>query len=183
MLEVEGKFTATDMHNWLSLCLPELPSRPPDASSVSYTFVSSFIGTTVEVNYATNEAAFRSDNLSSIAILKDTVLKQATKQNIQVALSESTLSGVNCAARGAYATHRKELAAVSRASFSHVAALRCTDIDPRSVFHVLRRLLPKLRHQAELQRNVRTINTLKEVAAQDGGSQNLTQENRATLGL
>ena len=89
MLEVEGKFTITDMHGWLSLCLPELPSRPPDAASVSYTFVSSFIGTVVEVNYSASEAAFRSDNLSTVSVLKDTVLKQATKQNIQVSVSES----------------------------------------------------------------------------------------------
>jgi hypothetical protein len=46
----------------------------------------------------------------------------------------------------------------------------------------LQRLQSKLKYQAELQRQVRTIKTLRELETQDGGAQNLTEANRVTLG-
>lgn len=47
---------------------------------------------------------------------------------------------------------------------------------------MLRLLHPMLQEQAELQRQVRMLTTLREVQAQDGGNQNLTPANAETLG-
>nr|CAD7256790.1 unnamed protein product [Timema shepardi] len=99
-----------EIHSWVSFCLPEIPEKPTTGEKATFIFVSTFLGTMLQCNYwyvtlcfffsisftlmifinllpcRKGEAEFRSDNISTISILKDILTKEATKKKIKLEL-------------------------------------------------------------------------------------------------
>ncbi|KAF6035090.1 BBS7 [Bugula neritina] len=86
-LTLTGQFSAAEVHSWVTFCLPELPERVPAGDSISFQFVSTFLGTQLSCSYQKGEAVFLSDNISTISILKDVLSKEATKKKIKLNVS------------------------------------------------------------------------------------------------
>ncbi|XP_074649766.1 BBSome complex member BBS7-like [Tubulanus polymorphus] len=83
-LKLTGQFSLAEMHSWVSFCLPDLPERTPAEDIVTFTFVSTFLNTQLQCIYQKGEAIFKSDNISTISILKDVLSKEATKKKIRL---------------------------------------------------------------------------------------------------
>ncbi|XP_052252267.1 Bardet-Biedl syndrome 7 protein homolog isoform X2 [Dreissena polymorpha] len=83
-LKLTGQFSQGEMHSWVCFCLPELPEKTPPGDSVQFHFVSTFLDTQLECLYSKGTATFRSDNISTISILKDVLTKEATKKKVRL---------------------------------------------------------------------------------------------------
>ncbi|KAL4229928.1 Bardet-Biedl syndrome 7 protein [Mactra antiquata] len=83
-LKLTGQFSQAEMHSWVCFCLPELPEKTPPGDSVQFHFMSTFLDTQLECNYSKGIATFRSDNISTISILKDVLTKEATKKKVRL---------------------------------------------------------------------------------------------------
>lgn len=86
-LTLRGPFSLAEIHSWVVFCLPDLSERPPAANSATYTYISTFLHTKLHCSYKKGEAVFRSENLSTISILKDVLTKEATKKKIRLDIS------------------------------------------------------------------------------------------------
>lgn len=86
-LKLTGQFSLSEVHNWLTFCLPELPERVPAGDEASFYFSSTFLDTQLSCQYKKGEAIFKSDNVSTISILKDVLSKEATKKKIRLDVS------------------------------------------------------------------------------------------------
>ena len=84
ILKLSGQFSLAEMHSWICYSLPDAPERTPVDEQVTFYFTSSFLDTQLECQYGKGEAIFRSDNISTISILKDVVTKEATKRKINL---------------------------------------------------------------------------------------------------
>ncbi|XP_064637282.1 Bardet-Biedl syndrome 7 protein homolog isoform X2 [Lineus longissimus] len=83
-LKLTGNFSLAEMHSWVCFCLPELPERTPAGDSCTFQFTSTFLNTQLQCCYRKGDALFRSDNISTISILKDVLTKEATKKKIRL---------------------------------------------------------------------------------------------------
>ncbi|KAK6172249.1 hypothetical protein SNE40_015952 [Patella caerulea] len=83
-LKLTGQFSLAEVHNWVCFCLPELPERTPAGDTMVFHFTSTFLDTQLECSYRKGEATFKSDNISTISILKDVLSKEATKKKIRL---------------------------------------------------------------------------------------------------
>lgn len=80
-----GKFTGRQMHEWISECLPEVPNRGDDEKGeVELFFRNSFLTSLLLCKYGNKQAVFKSDSISTIAILKEVITKLATARKISV---------------------------------------------------------------------------------------------------
>ncbi|KAK0417257.1 hypothetical protein QR680_012909 [Steinernema hermaphroditum] len=87
-LTVTGAFTMGEAHGWLSMCLSEIPLRSPTDDSVTFNFASTYNGgTQLQATYGKGRAVYRSDNLSTVAIIKDLISKEATRKQIKINVS------------------------------------------------------------------------------------------------
>lgn len=100
-LKLEGKFSLAELHQLIMFCLPDTPERPPicagpiavedlgsdltERARLVYECV--VLSTQLECSYERNCALFRSDNLSTIAVLKDALAKEATRRKIHFAIN------------------------------------------------------------------------------------------------
>ncbi|KAK6102274.1 hypothetical protein QQG55_7810 [Brugia pahangi] len=80
VLKLIGNFSIAEAHHWLNLLVSEIPDRPPLQDSITYNFSSIFIGTQMQVTYSRGLAIFSSDNISTIAIIRDVLSKEVTKR-------------------------------------------------------------------------------------------------------
>jgi Bardet-Biedl syndrome 7 protein len=87
ILTLKGAFSLGEIHTWVSFCLPEIPEKAPTGDKVTFTFVSTFLETMLHCSYWKGEAEFKSDNISTISILKDVLTKEATKKKIKLEIS------------------------------------------------------------------------------------------------
>lgn len=83
-LKLKGQFSLAEAHSWVRSCLPEFPEKPPMGDTVTFHFVSSFQQTMLECTYSKGEVIFRSDNISTISILKDFLTIEATRRKIHL---------------------------------------------------------------------------------------------------
>lgn len=90
-LSLKGNFSQGEMHSWISKCLPEVPERINSSDENLLIFKNVFLGTVLVCKYAKGEAEFRSDNVSTVSIIKDFVTKEATTKHIKVELQLSKL--------------------------------------------------------------------------------------------
>jgi len=92
-LKLTGPFTVMDMHQWLSMCVNELPSRPTDDEMV-VSYRSTFVGTVLVGRYSKGTASFKSDSIMTISVMKDLITREATARkiafNINVDVKEET---------------------------------------------------------------------------------------------
>ncbi|XP_078457100.1 BBSome complex member BBS7 isoform X1 [Lampetra fluviatilis] len=86
-LSLTGQFSCAEIHSWVVFCLPELPEKAPVGDSVTYYFQNTFLETQLECVYRKGEGVFKSDNISTISILKDILTKEATKRKINLNIS------------------------------------------------------------------------------------------------
>ncbi|XP_031571614.1 Bardet-Biedl syndrome 7 protein-like [Actinia tenebrosa] len=86
-LKLTGQFSLAEVHSWVCFCLPEVPERTPAGDQVTFHFLSTFLDTQLDCTYRKGEAVFRSDNISTISILKDVLTKEATKRKINLNIS------------------------------------------------------------------------------------------------
>ncbi|XP_072192025.1 BBSome complex member BBS7 isoform X2 [Excalfactoria chinensis] len=86
-LMLKGQFSFAEIHSWVVFCLPEVPERTPPGESVTFYFQNTFLGTQLECTYRIGEGCFKSDNISTISILKDVLSKEATKRKINLNIS------------------------------------------------------------------------------------------------
>eukprot|EP00928_Gymnodinium_smaydae_P003120 TRINITY_DN11116_c0_g2_i1.p1 TRINITY_DN11116_c0_g2~~TRINITY_DN11116_c0_g2_i1.p1 ORF type:complete len:846 (+),score=208.93 TRINITY_DN11116_c0_g2_i1:168-2540(+) len=82
-LKLSGPFTVMDMHQWISLCVNELPTRPTDDEMV-IAYRSTFVGTILHGRYTKGTASFRSDSITTISVLKDLITREATGRKINI---------------------------------------------------------------------------------------------------
>merc|ERR1719188_2490680 len=82
-LRLVGPFTVEYMHQWISLCVNELPSRPTGHEMV-ICYRSTFAGTLLHGQYTKGSATFRSDSITTISVLKDLITREATARKIHL---------------------------------------------------------------------------------------------------
>jgi Bardet-Biedl syndrome 7 protein len=85
-LHLSGAFTLLQIHEWVSLCLPEVPSRLQDDDVVMY-YKNTYLGNLLVCRYCKGEASFTSPSVSAIAILKEVITKEATARKVTLNLS------------------------------------------------------------------------------------------------
>uniref|UniRef100_A0A914LYV1 Bardet-Biedl syndrome 7 protein n=1 Tax=Meloidogyne incognita TaxID=6306 RepID=A0A914LYV1_MELIC len=84
-LTLTGSFSIAEAHSWLALCLAEVPERCPQAETVTFNFRSTFNGgTQLQANYSKGRVSYRSDNLSTIVILRDVISRIVSMGQIKV---------------------------------------------------------------------------------------------------
>lgn len=83
-LRLTGQFSFAEIHCWVVFCLPEVPEKTPAGDGITFYFQNTFLGTQLEATYCKGEANFKSDNISTISILKDVLSKEATKRKINL---------------------------------------------------------------------------------------------------
>lgn len=77
------------MHSWIRNCLPEVPERIHSTDENVLLFKNVFVETFLVCKYSKGEAEFRSDNVTTISIVKDFVTKEATTKHIKIELQMS----------------------------------------------------------------------------------------------
>jgi len=83
MLKLGGAFSLPEVHSWVVACLPEVPARL-QGESATFAFRNTFLDTVLHCAYKQGEAVFRSDSLTTLAIVKEVVTKEATARKIQI---------------------------------------------------------------------------------------------------
>ncbi|KAM9329721.1 BBSome complex member BBS7 [Gastrophryne carolinensis] len=86
-LSLTGQFSFAEIHSWMVFCLPEVPEKPPVGEDITFYFQNTFLDTQLECSYRKGEGIFKSDNISTISILKDVLSKEATKRKINLNIS------------------------------------------------------------------------------------------------
>lgn len=72
-LTLNGRYTISDAHTWISACLPDVPhnvSHETADSSTTLYFKSTFVQTVLILELKNGSLTVLSDNLSAIAIIK-----------------------------------------------------------------------------------------------------------------
>ncbi|XP_055849640.1 Bardet-Biedl syndrome 7 protein homolog isoform X2 [Episyrphus balteatus] len=136
VLSLKGQFSHSEMHNWIEQCIPEVPERLSTTEFPDLYFENSLIGTMLECKYSKGNAQFRSDNLSTISIIKDFLTKEATKKRIKLEInteiSESSVSHVLMLIR-----HSIESCIKSKKEYQFLQALLQVDIRNDEDFNCL----------------------------------------------
>lgn len=96
-LVLSGDLSMSEVHSWLRLCLADVSERCPSTETASAVFKSTFLGTQLLVTYSRGRVEFKSDNISTISIVKEVLTREATKKNIALNIncdvsSESTVN-------------------------------------------------------------------------------------------
>ncbi|CAH2300646.1 Bardet-Biedl syndrome 7 isoform X1 [Pelobates cultripes] len=86
-LSLTGQFSFAEIHSWVVFCLPEVPEKTPVGENITFYFQNTFLDTQLECSYRKGEGVFKSDNISTISILKDVLSKEATKRKINLNIS------------------------------------------------------------------------------------------------
>ena len=90
-LALSGSFGLNDAHNWLRMCIPEIPEKPsltvPDVESEMFYYISTMTKSILICNCGKGRISFMSDNVSTISILKDFLTREATRQSIQIEIN------------------------------------------------------------------------------------------------
>lgn len=120
-LTLKGAFSQAEMANWISYCIPEVPEKAQTAGNdkVVYYFQNVFSGTmlqceywwvswsktfaydSLDVNkwsmnsYSKGHAEFKTENITTLSILRDIITKNATKKRITLEISTSKFSILN----------------------------------------------------------------------------------------
>ncbi|XP_055676710.1 Bardet-Biedl syndrome 7 protein homolog [Lutzomyia longipalpis] len=86
-LTLRGAFSLSEMHSWISHCVPEIPEKLSSGDTSVLTFENVLIGSLLRCEYKKGEAEFRSDNISTISIIKDVLTREITKKRIKLEIS------------------------------------------------------------------------------------------------
>jgi len=89
VLRITGAFTLAEVHSWVVATLPEVPQRLQEGEA-SFTFRNTFLDTLLLADYRKGEATFQSDSLTTLAIVKEVVTKEATARKVQIQINVET---------------------------------------------------------------------------------------------
>uniref|UniRef100_T1GR45 Bardet-Biedl syndrome 7 protein homolog n=1 Tax=Megaselia scalaris TaxID=36166 RepID=T1GR45_MEGSC len=136
-LSLKGSFSLAEIHNWLEQCIPEIPEKLGGANEPNkFYFKNVLIGSLLECKFSKGQANFKSDNLTTISILKDFLTKEATKKRIKLEISPEI--------NNASIPHILKLVAPKIIDFLHIRkelkflrALRQVDIKTEEDFNCL----------------------------------------------
>jgi len=92
-LDVKGDFSTKDMNSWLTQSIPDVPPRVGNSDTISMFWRCTFTGTCLRAVYRKGEALFKSDNLSSLSILKEVISRIATANKVGLRVSISVNAG------------------------------------------------------------------------------------------
>jgi Bardet-Biedl syndrome 7 protein len=84
-LRLSGQFSLADMNMWLASCL-DVPTRP-EREDVQLWYKNTFTGSMLECRFSAGQAVFRSDSISTVAVLKEIMTKEATDRKIHLKIS------------------------------------------------------------------------------------------------
>lgn len=90
-LSLKGNFSQAEMHSWLYNCIPEMPERVGQGDGTPLLFKHVFVTTILHCEFSKGVAEFKSDNLSTISILKEYLTKEATKKRIKLEIAQCKL--------------------------------------------------------------------------------------------
>ncbi len=85
-ITIKGSFGESDMNAWLSLCLPDVPQYVGEGETTTV-FRSSFTGSYLVCKCAKGNATLRSDNISALTILKDSIARAAAQRKMAIDIS------------------------------------------------------------------------------------------------
>lgn len=87
-LSFSGNFSLAEAHSWLSLIVPGVPPKPPPTDTVTVNYQStSNAATQLQATYSRGSITFRSDSMSTIAIIRDIISEETTNRQIKVQIS------------------------------------------------------------------------------------------------
>lgn len=88
-LTITGAFSLNEAHTWLQNCIPEIPDKITSTSNgqISYNLISTFGETCLIASCGKGTMSFKSDNVSTISIIKDFVTREATKKSTPIELN------------------------------------------------------------------------------------------------
>ncbi|KAE9416330.1 hypothetical protein Angca_006502, partial [Angiostrongylus cantonensis] len=87
-LSFHGNFSMAEAHSWLSLIVPGVPSARPLTDTVTVNYQStSNAATQLQITYSKGSITFRSDSVSTIAIIRDIISEETTTRQIKVQMS------------------------------------------------------------------------------------------------
>lgn len=82
-VKLTGTYSKNEMHGWISQSLPDVPPNTQEEIVTLY-YTSCVIGTILIVSYSSGWAEFRSDSVSVLAILKESITKNASFRRIHM---------------------------------------------------------------------------------------------------
>ncbi|GMF10644.1 unnamed protein product [Phytophthora lilii] len=85
-LQLSGDFSLVQIHDWVSMCLPEVPGRL-QSEDVTLRYRNTFLGSLLVCRYSKGEASFSTPSVSVIAILKEVITKEATARKATLNIS------------------------------------------------------------------------------------------------
>lgn len=88
-LLLKGNFSQGEMHQWITNCISEMPEKMLNMDDGMLVFKNVFVGTFLTCRYSRGGAEFGTDNISTMAILKDFLTKEATKKHIKLEITTS----------------------------------------------------------------------------------------------
>eukprot|EP00752_Nemacystus_decipiens_P012116 g10741.t1 len=84
-LVLRGSFTMQMVHDWLAMCLPDVPPRiSEEAEDATLNFENVFTGGLLTASYRRGAAVLSSDSASTLAIVKELVSKEATSRRVHI---------------------------------------------------------------------------------------------------
>ncbi|CAJ0608257.1 unnamed protein product [Cylicocyclus nassatus] len=87
-LSFSGSFSLDEAHSWLSMIVPGVPTKPPATDTVIVNYQStSPAATQLQTTYSKGMMSFRSDSVSTIAVVREIVSEETTNRQIKVQIS------------------------------------------------------------------------------------------------
>lgn len=84
-LKLSGEITRSQMLSWLNLIIPEIPQTSNDEVKLSY--CSLFVGSHLLCDVKDKVSVFQSDLISTLMIIKDLVMGEANKRNMNISIN------------------------------------------------------------------------------------------------
>lgn len=85
-MRVRGNFTENDMNTWLSLCVMDTPQHVEEEGNVVW-YKSLFTGSWLVCEYGKKDAVIKSDSITSLTIVKDSIMKSASLRKTAIDVS------------------------------------------------------------------------------------------------
>ncbi|CAD6185854.1 unnamed protein product [Caenorhabditis auriculariae] len=84
VLSFTGQFSISEAHSWLHQLLPDIPIKCPPTDTVTNNFQSATNGgTQLQVTYSRGSAVFRSDCMSTIAVIRERISEETLQKQIR----------------------------------------------------------------------------------------------------
>lgn len=83
-LVLTGTFALSDIHGWLNQILNELPPLQPEQTDAVFHYSNTLLGTQLTCRYRAGEARFTSDLITTLGIINENCMREATQGKHQV---------------------------------------------------------------------------------------------------